>query len=99
MPFPFLSSLFFLSGAYSALPCTLFVLLPFYGVFQLRCWQQEELQTVWISFSFMGNCSGGRVPWALVMLLTCTHKTVQKVNACAKGEGSGNTKFLGFISS
>lgn len=92
MPFPFLSSLFCLSSAYSPLPCTVFVLLPFCGVFQWQCWQQEELQTVWISFSFMGNCSGGRLHWALVMLLTCTYKTVQKVNASAKGEGSGNNR-------
>lgn len=57
MPFPFLPSLF--SDAYSPLPCTIFVVLPFFGVFQWHCWQQEELWTAWISRSFMGNCNGG----------------------------------------
>lgn len=55
-----------------------FVLLPFFLAFQWHCWQQEELQTVWISCSSMGNCDGGREHWALVLLLGQPWQTGQK---------------------
>lgn len=94
MPFPFLPSLF--SEAYSPLPCTVFVLLPFFGVFQWHCWQQEELWTAWISRSFMGNCDGGRVRWAFVMLLTCIYRQYKSTleNTPARRERSENTELL-----
>lgn len=99
MPFPFLPSLFlmlilhFLAQSLFSCPS----LASFNGTAgNRRSYEQCEL----VIFSWE-TATGGRVHWALVMLLTCTYGQYKSMlgNAPARVEGSENTELLGLDAS